>query len=87
MSQKELNRVIHRPVRESEEELDDIFARQKTRKLSQALTLQYENVMYVIEPLDWTKRLTGKSVMVYENPDATVSIKYCGRALQYLMYD
>ncbi len=78
---------VHRPVRESEEELDDIFARQKTRKLSQALTLQYENVMYVIEPLDWTKRLTGKSVMVYEYPDATVSIKYCGRALPYLMYD
>lgn len=30
----------HRPLRESSEELDDIFARQKTRKVSNALTLQ-----------------------------------------------
>ncbi|SGZ06070.1 Putative phage intergrase, partial [Moritella viscosa] len=35
-------------LRESSEELDDIFARQKTRKVSNALTLQYDKVVYLI---------------------------------------
>jgi len=33
---------MHRPVRESVDELDDIFARQELRKLSKSLTLQYD---------------------------------------------
>jgi hypothetical protein len=49
----------HRPLRESHDELDDIFARQKTRKVSNALTLQYDKVVYLIEPTDATQRLAG----------------------------
>ena len=50
----------HRPLRENNEELDDIFARQKTRKVTKALTLQYDKVVYLIEPSNTTDRLAGK---------------------------
>ena len=77
----------HRPLRENNEELDDIFARQKTRKVTKALTLQYDKVVYLIEPSNTTDRLAGKNVMIYDYPDGTVSIKHCGKALPYKVFD
>jgi hypothetical protein len=77
----------HRPLQESDDELDDIFARQKTRKVSKALTLQYDKVVYLIESSSTTDRLVGKNVMVYDYPDGTVSIKHCGNALPYKIFD
>jgi hypothetical protein len=77
----------HRPLQESDDELDDIFARQKTRKVSKALTLQYDKVVYLIESSSSTNRLVGKNVMVYDYPDGTVSIKHCGNALPYKIFD
>lgn len=77
----------HRPLRERQDELDDIFARQKTRKISKALTLQYDKVVYLIESGSSTDRLVGKNVMVYDYPDGTVSIKHCGKALPYQVFD
>lgn len=77
----------HRPVRESADELDDIFARQRSRVLTRALTIQYDKVVYLIEPTDTTERLIGKPVMVYDYPDGTVSIKHCGQPLTYSVFD
>ncbi|MCG6202803.1 hypothetical protein [Psychromonas antarctica] len=77
----------HRSLRESHDELDDIFARQKTRKVSKALTLQYDKVVYLIESSSTTDRLVGKNVMIYDYPDGTVSIKHCGNALPYQIFD
>jgi hypothetical protein len=77
----------HRPLRERHDELDDIFARQKTRKVSKALTLQYDKVVYLIESSRSTDRLSGKNIMVYNYPDGTVSIKHCGKALTYQVFD
>ena len=77
----------HRPLRETPDELDDIFARQKTRKVSKALTLQYDKVVYLIEPSDATARLAGKNVMIYDYPDGTLSIKHCGKGLSYQVFD
>ena len=77
----------HRPLREAPNELDDIFARQKTRKVSKALTLQYDKVVYLIEPTDATARLAGKNVMIYDYPDGTLSIKHCGKELPYQVFD
>jgi hypothetical protein len=78
---------VHRPLQEGLDELDDIFARQKTRKVSKALTLQYDKVVYLIESSSATDRLIGKNVMVYDYPDGTVSIKHCGNALPYQVFD
>lgn len=77
----------HRPVRESADELDDIFTRQRSRVLTRALTIQYDKVVYLIEPTDTTERLIGKPVMVYDYPDGTVSIKHCGQELTYSVFD
>ena len=78
---------VHRPLRESHEELDDIFARQKTRKVSKALTLQYDKVVYLIESSSTTDPLIGKNVMVYDYPAGTVSIKHCSNALPYQVFN
>ena len=79
---------IHfRPLRESSSELDDIFARQRSRVLTRSLTIQYDKVVYLIEPNDTNNRLIGKPIMVYDYPDGTISIKHCGQSLTYYVFD
>ncbi|MCD9463399.1 ISNCY family transposase [Photobacterium phosphoreum] len=77
----------HRPLRESSSELDDIFARQRSRVLTRSLTIQYDKVVYLIEPNDANNRLIGKPIMVYDYPDGTISIKHCGQPLTYSVFD
>jgi len=77
----------HRPVQESKVELHNIFSRQTSRKLTKALTLQYDKVMYIIDPTDKAKRLIGKPVMIYDYPDGTISIQHCGEELSYSVFD
>ena len=48
---------MHRPLRESADELNDIFAWQELRKLSKSLTFQYDKVVYLIDPTEENKRL------------------------------
>ena len=78
---------VHRPLREFPEELDDIFSRQCTRTLTRALTLQYDNVVYILDPNDHTQRLIGKPVMIYDYPDGNIDIKHCGQSLPYCVFD
>ena len=77
----------HRPLRESTEELDDIFSRQRSRVLTRSLAIQYDKVVYLIEPNDANNYLIGKPVMVYDYPDGTISIKHCGQPLTYAVFD
>ncbi len=78
----------HRPLRESSSELDDIFARQRSRVLTRQLTIQYDKVVYLIEPNDANHRLIGKPIMVYDYPDGTISIKHCvANHLIYSVFD
>ena len=78
---------VHRPLQETGIELEGIFARQVSRALSQSLTLQYDKVIYLLEPTDMAKRLVGKKVMIYDYPDGTISIQYCGESLEYSIFD
>lgn len=39
---------LHRPVTESAEELDDMFAWQELRKLTKALTFRYDKMIYLL---------------------------------------
>ena len=59
---------MHRPVRESKQELDDIFSWQETRKLSKSLTFQYDKVIYLIEPTEENSRLTHENVKITRLP-------------------
>ncbi|MGR5150167.1 ISNCY family transposase [Photobacterium alginatilyticum] len=78
---------MHRPVRESAEELDDIFAWQELRKLSKSLTFQYDKVVYLIEPTEENQRLVHQVVKVLDRPDGTIAIQYGRRKLEFKIFD
>src|SRR5271170_3245915 len=67
------NKDLHRPLRAGDD-LDDAFAWKEERTLSQALTLQYDKVMFILEPSDPAKAAIGKRVTVVDYPDGRLAI-------------
>jgi hypothetical protein len=51
------------------DDLKDAFAWKEERRLSQALTMQYDNVIFVLEPSEPAKAAIGKYVTVFDYPD------------------
>src|SRR5205807_6611532 len=80
------NQELHRPLRASDD-LDDAFAWNEERTLSQALTLQYDKVMFILKPSEQAKAAIGKRVTVVDYPDGRLSIRYCGVELAYRTFD
>ncbi|PSU36502.1 ISNCY family transposase [Photobacterium lutimaris] len=78
---------MHRPLRESAEELNDIFAWQELRKLSKSLTFQYDKVVYLIDPTEENQRLVNQVVKVLDRPDGTIAIQYGHRKLTFRVFD
>jgi hypothetical protein len=68
---------LHRPLRAGND-LDDAFAWKEERTLSQALTLQYDKVMFILEPSEQAKAAIGKRVTVVDYPDGRLAIRYRG---------
>ena len=54
---------MHRPLAEHEN-LDGAMCRKEVRTLSQALTLRYDKVLFILDPSASAKRLAGKKVVV-----------------------
>jgi Homeodomain-like domain len=77
---------LHRPLRASDD-LDDAFAWKEERTLSQALTLQYDKVMFILEPSEQAKAAIGKRVTVVDYPDGRLAIRYRGVELAYRTFD
>jgi hypothetical protein len=77
---------MHRPVRACDD-LDDAFAWKEERTLSQALTLQYDKVMFILEPSELAKAAIGKRVTVVDYPDGRLAILYRGVDLGYRTFD
>ena len=69
---------LHRPLRASDD-LEDAFAWKEERTLSQALTLQYDKILFILEPTDQAKAAIGKRVTVVDYPDGRLAIRYQGR--------
>jgi hypothetical protein len=80
------NKDLHRPLRASDD-LDDAFAWKEERTLSQALTLQYDKVMFILEPSEQAKAAIGKRVTVVDYPDGRLAIRYRGVELAYRTFD
>ena len=80
------NKDLHRPLRASDD-LDDAFAWKEERTLSQALTLQYDKILFILEPTDQAKAAIGKRVTVVDYPDGRLAIRYCGIELAYRTFD
>lgn len=80
------DRDLHRPLLEHED-LDDILCWQEERTVSNSLTLQYDRVLYILEPDDLTRGLRRCKVRVYDFPDGTIDIRYRGRSLPFTVFD
>ena len=77
---------LHRPLRAGDD-LDDAFAWKEERTLSRALTLQYDKVMFILEPSEQAKAAIGKRVTVVDYPDGRLAIRYRGVELAYRTFD
>ncbi len=78
---------MHRTVRESKDELDDIFSWQEIRKLSKSLTFQYDKVVYLIEDTEENSRLVHENVKVLDYPNGEIAIAYGYRKLNFKTFD
>ncbi|MGL6260773.1 ISNCY family transposase [Vibrio sp. WXL210] len=78
---------MHRNVRETEQELDDIFSWQEIRKLSKSLTFQYDKVIYMIEDTEENTRLIHENVKVLDYPNGEIAIQYGYRKLNFKTFD
>ena len=67
--------------------LDDAFSWQVERTLSQALTLQYDKVLFILDPTEEAQAAIGKRVTVADYPDGRLVISYKGQTLPYRTFD
>jgi hypothetical protein len=79
---KDLHRSLH-----AGDDLEDAFAWKDERTLSHALTLQYDKVIFILEPSDQAKAAIGKRITVVDHPDGRLSIRYKGVELAYRTFD
>jgi transposase len=77
---------LHRSLRAGDD-LEDAFAWKEERTLSQALTLQYDKVLFILEPSDQASAAIGKRVTVVDYPDGRLSIRHQGVELAYRTFD
>jgi transposase len=77
---------VHRPL-QPYDDLEEIFTWQEPRTLSASLTIQYDKVIYLVEPTRDNQRLAGKRVMVSDYPEGRIKIRYEGRELAYREFD
>ena len=73
---------LHRRLRAGDD-LEDAFAWKEQRRLSQALTLQYDKVIFILEPSEPAKAAIGKYVTVFDYPDGRLAIRHNGVDLAY----
>ena len=76
------DRDIHRPLA-GHDDLDDSFAWKEERSVSVNLTLQYDQVMFILEPNEITRSLARKRVTVIDYPDGRLAIRHNGVDLPY----
>jgi hypothetical protein len=72
------NKDLHRPLRAGDH-LDDAFAWKEERTLSRALTLEYDKVLFILEPSEQAKAAIGERVTVVDYPDGRLAIRFLGR--------
>jgi len=76
----------HRPVRE-DEDLRQILAYRVARKVSNALTVQYDRVIYLLQDTTANRRLIHQYIEVVEYRDGVIEIQAAGCVLPYREYD
>src|SRR6478736_3165246 len=79
-------RDLHRPLT-GDDDLDDAFAWKEDRTVSKNLTLQYDQVLFILEPNEITRSLACKRVMILDYPDGRFAIRHNGVDLPYRTFD
>jgi len=77
---------LHRPL-SAGDDLTDVFAWREERTVSSNLTLQYDKVVFLLEPNEITRELRRKRVTVVDYPDGRLAIRYRGLDLPYTTFD
>jgi hypothetical protein len=77
---------LHRPLTQ-QDKIDDIFVWREERTVSASLTLQYDKIIFILEPTQLAKRLVHKRVTVSDYPNGRVMITYNGAPLPYSIFD
>ena len=78
---------LHRPLTESQSELDDIFTWQEPRKVTKSLTITYDKCVYILEANEFNQKLVGQYISFLEYPDGTVAIMHEGRKINYRIFN
>jgi transposase len=76
----------HRPLR-TDEDLDTLLTWRETRRVTKALTVQYDRVLYLLDDTPGNRRLIHHYIEVWEYPDGRIEIRAEGRVLPYREYD
>jgi len=77
---------VHRALVVGHDDLDDAFAWKEERTVSMNLTLQYDQVLFILEPTGIARSLVRKRVVV-DYPDGRLAIRYNGLDLPYRTFD
>jgi len=77
---------LHRPLT-MDDDVDAVFSWQEARTVSNSLTLQYDKVLFLLEPSEFSRGLARKRVTVLDYPDGRLAIRYQGRDLPYATFD
>jgi hypothetical protein len=64
-----------------------IFTWREARKVSKALTVQYDKTMFLLADTPEMRRLIGRHIDVYEYPDGRIEVRADGAALPFVPYD
>jgi len=77
---------LHRPLTERDD-LEGILCWQEERTVSNSLTLQYDKVLFILEPNEITRPLARQRVTIFDYPDGRFVIKHQGRELPDRIFD
>jgi len=77
---------LHRPLCEGDD-LGETLAWREQRTVSNCLTLQYDKVLFLLEPTAISRGLRRKRVTVVDYPDGRLAIQYNGVELPYSTFD
>jgi transposase len=77
---------LHRQV-SAWADVDAALTWKEDRTVSSSLTLQYDKVLFLLEPSEFARSLARRRVTIFDYPDGRLEIRHCGRALPYITID
>ncbi len=77
---------LHRPLTTADN-LDEILAWREQRTVTLNLTLQYDQMMLMLEPTPFARGLVRKKVEVVNYPDGRFAVQFDGTSLPFRVFD